>query len=70
MFAIGNVVHLISGGPLMTVEGLGKSVGKPSDTDTHCVYFVESELYRYSFRHEVLKLYSKGTKQNEESLVS
>lgn len=70
MFEIGNVVQLISGGPLMTVEGLGKSVGKPSDTDTHCVYFAESELYRYSFKHEVLKLYAKGTRQTEDSLVS
>ena len=54
----------------MTVEGLGKSVGKPSDTDTHCVYFAESELYRYSFKHEVLKLYAKGTRQTEDSSVS
>jgi uncharacterized protein YodC (DUF2158 family) len=45
----GDIVHLLSGGPDMTVEG-------QSPYGIHCIWFVEGKIHRDIFKVEVLVL--------------
>ena len=48
-FEVGAVVQLVSGGPLMTVEGRSNGEGK-----VRCVWFIQDMAQRDSFNEQTL----------------
>lgn len=57
-FKVGDTVRLKSGGPLMTVSGIGTRGGNPN---VDCVWFVKMEKYEGGFPPDALEISGKSS---------